>query len=103
MCIMRRISASARRGCCLQPPRLCAPSCCSPLAAVQDVDDLLMREADPTGERYALSKVLHTLQASRGAPKAPAGQSGRQWAMQQSSLRRAWLLCSPGHRPQPNR
>ncbi|KAL4458961.1 hypothetical protein ABPG75_013826 [Micractinium tetrahymenae] len=29
---------------------------------LQDVDDLLMREADPTGERYALSKVLHTLQ-----------------------------------------
>jgi len=32
------------------------------LASVQDVDELLIREQDPTGERYALSKVLHTCQ-----------------------------------------
>ncbi|PSC76497.1 disulfide-isomerase like 2-2 [Micractinium conductrix] len=30
---------------------------------LQDVDELLMREVDPPGERYALSKVLHTCQA----------------------------------------
>ena len=33
---------------------------------MQAVDELLLREADPTGERYSLSKVLHTCQV--GAP-----------------------------------
>jgi hypothetical protein len=29
---------------------------------LQAVDELLMRESDPSGERYSLSKILHTCQ-----------------------------------------
>ena len=53
-------------------------------ARLQDVDELLMREVDPPGERYALSKVLHTCQARYGTSLKWQG---------------GWSTCLPHHIP----
>ena len=46
-----------------------------PSPRAQAVEELLQREVDPAGERYSLSKVLHTCQAS-GEGQAGATAEG---------------------------
>lgn len=111
-----RCAASACLPGCSSCPALRPDSAClRPPARPQAVDELLAREADPPGERYSLSKVLHTcqvrcscvrgakrlVQVACGARRAAPSQEGSSRLSSAASLQPYPFISPALHPPCP--